>query len=109
MANWEDEFVPRFVEDNIVLSLSDLSKYESYTYNLSEDNLENDIHAAISDYNELQSGLLSGCVFSDIDGTRHHPFLKLISAVNNFANDDGEKTESLIVYSANGHPTCLND
>ncbi len=67
------------------------------------------MHTTISDYNKSQSGLLSGCVFSNIDGMRHHPVLKLISAVNNLANDDGEKTEPLIVYSANGHPICLND
>ncbi len=109
MANLEDEFVPRSVKDNIVLSFSDHSKHKGYTHNLSEDHLENDIHTAISDCNKLQSGLLSGYVFSDIEGTHHHPILKLISLVNNLANDDGEKTELLIVYSANGYPTCLND
>ncbi len=109
MANWEDEFVPRSVEDNIVLSPSDHSEYEGYTHDLSEDNLENNMHAAISDCNKSQSGLLSGCVLSDIDGMRQYPVLKLIFTVNNLANDNGEKTKPLIVYSANGHPTCLND
>ncbi len=109
MANWEDEFVPKSVEDNIVLSPSDHSEYEGYTHDLSEDNLENDMHAVISDCNESQSGLLSGCVFSNIDRTHHHPVLNLISVVNNLANDNSEKTEPLIMYSANGHPTCLND
>ena len=50
MANWEDEFVPRSVEDNNVLSPSDHSKHQGYTHDLSEDNLENDIHTAISDF-----------------------------------------------------------
>ncbi len=90
MANWEDEFVPRSVKDNIVLSLSNHSEYESYTHNLSEDNLKNNMHAAILNYNKLQSGLLSG-VFSNIDGMRHHPVLKFISMVNNLANDNGKK------------------
>ncbi len=53
MANWEDEFVPRSVKDNIVLSSSDHFKHKGYTHDLSEDNLENDMHAAISDCNEL--------------------------------------------------------
>ena len=121
MANWEDEFVPRSVEDNIVLSPSDHSEHQGYTHDLSEDNLENDMHAAISDSwdsgckdgsNESQSQLVSGCVFSDIDGTRHHPVLKLISAVHNLGrstNDDAEETEPLIVYSSDGRPSCLND
>ena len=121
MANWEDEFVPRSVEDHIVLSPSDHSEHQGYTHDLSEDNLENDMHAAISDSwdsgckdgcNESQSQLLSGCVFSDIDGTRHHLVLKLISAVHNLGrstNDDAEETEPLIVYSSDGRPTCLNN
>lgn len=33
MANWEDKFVPKSVEDNIVLSSSDYSKYQDYIYN----------------------------------------------------------------------------
>ena len=94
MANWKDEFVPRFVEDHIVLSLSDHSKHQGYTYNLSEDNSKNDMHAAISDCwdsgcknecKKLQSQLLSGCVFSNIDGMRYHPVQKLISTVHNLS------------------------
>ena len=76
MANWEDEFVPRSIKDNIVLSPFDHSKHKDYMHNFSQDNLENDMHAAILDCNISQSGLLSGCVFSDIDGTYHHPILK---------------------------------
>ncbi len=109
MTNWEDGFVPKSVKDNIILSPSDHSEHEGYMHDLSEDNLENDIHAAISECNESQSGLLSGCDFSNIDGTCHHPVSKLISVVNNLANDNSEKTEPLIMYSANSHSTCLND
>ncbi len=101
--------IPRSIKDNIILSPSDHSKHEGYSHDLSKVNLENNMHAAISDCNESQSGFLSGCVFSNIDRTRHHPVLKLISAVNKLANDNGEKTELLIVYNTNGHPTYLND
>ncbi len=78
-------------------------------HDLREDNLENNIHAVISDCNKSQSDLLSGCVFSNIDGIHHHPVSKLISRVNNLANDNNKKTDPLIVYSANSHPTYLND
>ena len=78
-------------------------------HNLSEDNLKNDIHTAILDCNNLQFSLLCGYVFSNIDGTRHYPVLKLISMVNNLANDDGEKTKLLIVYNANNQLIYLND
>ena len=91
------------------MSLSDHFKYKGYTYNLNEDNLENDMHAVISDYNKLQSDLLSRYIFSNIDRICHYPVMKLIFAVNNFANDNGEKAKPLIVYSANDHPIYLND
>lgn len=71
----------RFVEDNIALSASDHSKYKDYTHNLSENNLKNDIHIAISDSNKLQSDLLSRYIFSDIDRMQYHPILILISMV----------------------------
>lgn len=121
MARWEHEFVPRSVKNNIVLSLSDYSKHQGYTHDLSNDSLENNMHAAISDFwdsgykdgcRKSQSQLLSGSVFSDIDGMRHHPILKLISTVHNLGrsiNDDAKETESLIIYSFDGRPTCLNN
>ena len=67
------------------------------------------MHAAILNYNKLQSGFLSKCVFSNIDRTHHHSVLKLIFAINNLANDNGKKTLLLIVYNAKDHPICLND
>ena len=78
-------------------------------HNLSKVNLENNMHAAISNCNKSQSGLFSRCVFSNINGTLHHSILKLISAINNLVNDNSEKTKPLIVYNANGHPICLNN
>ena len=109
IANWEDEFIPRFVEDNIVLSPSNYSEHKGYTHNFSENNLKNNIHTAILDSNKSQSDFLSGCIFSNINETYYNPILKLISIVNNLANNNGEKTEHLIMYSANSHPIYLND
>ena len=40
---------------------------------------------------------------------RHHPILKLISAMNNLVNNNNKKTEPLIMYSANDHLMCLNN
>ena len=121
MANWEDEFVPRSVEDNIVLSPSDYSEHQGYTHDFNEDNLENDMHAAISDSwdsgskdksNKSQSQLVSGCVFSDINKMRHHPVLKLISAMHNLdrsTNNDAKEIKLLIVYSSDSRLSYLND
>ena len=67
------------------------------------------MHAAISDFHKLYSGFFSECVFSNIDEMHYHPVLKLISVLNNFINNNAEKTKSFTVYSANGHSTCLNN
>lgn len=109
IANWEDKFIPRFIEDNTVLSPSNHFKYKGYIYDLSENNLENDIHVTISDFNKLQFSLFSRCVFSKIDRTQHHPVLKLISIVHNLINGNAKVTEPLIVYNANNYPTSLNN
>ena len=109
MINWEDEFVPKSVKDNIVLSPSNHSKHKGYMHNFNENNLENNMHTAISDYNKLQSSFLSRCVFSNIDRMHHYSILKLISMVNNLANNNGKKTKPLIMYSTNSHPICMNN
>lgn len=47
MANWEDKFILRYVEDNIILSPSDYFKYKYYMHDLIKKHLKNDIHTAI--------------------------------------------------------------
>lgn len=53
IINGENEFVPRFIKDNVILSSSNHFKHKGYMHNLSQNNLENNIHAAISDCNKL--------------------------------------------------------
>ena len=76
------------------------------------------MYAAISDFwdfgctdesNKLQSQLVNGCVFGDIDETCNHPVLKLIYTVHNFGrstNNDAEETEPLIIYSSDSCFFC---
>lgn len=78
-------------------------------YDLRKDNLENNIYTTILDFNKLQSSLFSGYIFSNIDKIRYHLVFKLISAMNNFANDNSEKTKPLIIYSTNGYLIYLNN
>lgn len=109
MENWDDEFISRFVEHNIILSLSNHSEYKSYIHDLSQINLKNDIYATILYCKKLQSCLFSKCVISNIDGTCHYRILKLISIVHNLTNDNVKVTELLIIYNANDHYTSFND
>lgn len=69
MANSDNKFVLRFIKNNIILNLSDYSKYKGYIHNFSQDNLKNNIFIVISNYNKLQSGLHSKYIFSNIDKT----------------------------------------
>ncbi len=78
-------------------------------HNFKENNLKNNMHFVILDCNKLLSDLFSRCVFGDINRMRYHSILKLISVLNNLANDNSEKTKPLIMYSANSHPIYLND
>lgn len=109
MANWKNEFVPWSVKDNIILSSSNYSKHKSYIYDLSQDNIKNNIRAAILDCNKLELGFFSKCIFNNIDRICYHFVLKLIFTINNFTNNNTEETKSLIIYSSNSHPIYLNN
>lgn len=121
IANLKDEFLPRFVEDHIILGQFNHFENQRYKHDLSEYNLDNNMHAAILDfwdssykdgYNKLQSQLFSRCVFSDIDQICHNLVLKLIFTVHNFGrliNDNIEEMEPLIIYSSDNCLTSLND
>lgn len=109
MSNWEDEFVFKSIDDNIVLSASDYSNHKGYMHNLSRNNLENDMYIVISESNKLQSGLISRYVFTNIDRIRHHLFLKLISVVYNLTNSNIKTTKPFIIYNTNSHPISLNN
>lgn len=67
------------------------------------------MYTTILSYNKLQLGLLSRCVFIDINRMRYHPILKIISTIHNLININIEKTKLLILYSSNSHFTCLNN
>lgn len=108
-ANLENKFISKSVKDNIVLSPSNHPKHKDYTYDLSQNKLENDIHTTILNYNKLQLGLFNGCVFININGMCYHPILKIIFKMYNLVNINTEKTKPLIIYSSNGHFTCLNN
>lgn len=53
MVNWEDKFVFRLIEDNIVMSPFPPSKHENYMHNFGKDNLENNMYSMISNNNKM--------------------------------------------------------
>lgn len=121
MESWEEVFISKSDEDNIILSLSDYSELQGYIYNLSEDNLKNNMHITISDFwnsgckngcNKLQSQLFNECVFSIINKTHYYSILKLVSVVPNLnrsTNDNAEAMEAYIIYNSDSCFTCLHN
>ena len=83
LENWEDEFVPAGIADRVLQCGSDFAEREGYTMNLESDNYENDLHHAVEDAGLDDSGILSGCLYTDADDTREHPTMKLVAAMTN--------------------------
>lgn len=50
IKSWKEEFIPRSIKNNIFLSSSNYSKYQSYIYNFNKNNFKNDIYTVISDF-----------------------------------------------------------
>lgn len=109
MTNQKNKFISKSVKDNIVLTLFNCFKQKDYIYYFSQDNKKNDIYITILNYNKLQSDLFNKYVFSNINGIYYHSILKLISMLNNFINNNIEKTELLIIYNINGYLIYLKN
>lgn len=105
----ENEFIPKSLQDNIILNPSHHSKLGNYMYDLSQNNLKNNIYTVISNYNKLQLDFLSEYIFIDINEIYYHPILKIISMVHNLININTKKIKPLIIYSSNGHFIYLNN
>ena len=82
LANtWEDELIPAGLSNRVLQCDEDQQEREA---DLSTDNYENDLHHAVNDAGIDDSGILSGCLYTDADDAREHPTMKLVSAVTNY-------------------------
>ncbi len=63
-------------------------------------------NAGISD-----SGLLSGCLYTDVDETQEHPTMKLVSAITNYKkkSNNEDANISILTYKNSGRVVLLND
>ncbi len=112
MDDWDDEFIPAGIKSRVLHCDPDSNEREGYATDLNADNHKNELHHAMSDAGLNDSGLLSGCLYTDADDAREHPIMKLVSAVTNYKRG-AASTENLdlpiLMYKNNGRPIPLND
>jgi hypothetical protein len=89
LDSWADSFIPSDLEDLIIHSENDHEEHESYAANIEAENCENDLQQALDD--ETSDPISSGCVYSDVESTRQHPTLQLLSAILNLERDRFER------------------
>lgn len=112
LDNWEDEFVPTGIVNRVLRCDPDSEEREGYAANLESDNYENELHSAVNDAGLNDSGLLSGCLYTDADDAREHPTMKLVSAVTNYKRGAALSDNvdlPILTYKNSGRPIPLND
>ncbi len=112
MDDWQDEFIPTSIKSCVLLYDPDSDERERYSADLNADNHENELHHSMSDAWLNDSGLLSGCLYTDIDDARDHFIMKLVSTVANY-KQGAASTENLdlpiLTYKNKGRLIPLND
>jgi hypothetical protein len=127
MHNWPNEFIPPEIADNVIcLQNPDHHEREGYTVSLENGNYENELQAAQDrafafDENDP---LLSGSVYTDINGERADPNLRTIDNLLGIVTGEGQINEAtempdeehshgqrdnpLISYAIRGQAKLLN-
>jgi hypothetical protein len=101
MGSWDDNFIPREIQDNIIcLGESDHHERERYTVSLQAGNYENDLHASQDEAfhadDDDHEPLMTGSVYTDINGERQDPNVRTVDtllrvmAISRYRSDDRE-------------------
>ncbi len=91
LSSMPDEFISKGISSRVVVMEDNSSERKDYKANLVENNEENDLHHAIRSADINGSGILSGCIYTDVNESRQNPYLKLISVIHNLSNDNAAK------------------
>ncbi len=104
LSSMLDEFIPGDDSSRVVIIENDISKREGYGVDLSKNNDENDLHYAIGSAGINELGILSSCIYIDVNESRQNPYLKLISAIYNLSNDSTPDNNGVEDYSVDPPP-----
>lgn len=114
-----DAFIPEGISSKVVIMKNDISEHKGYRVDLSKNNNESDLHNVIGSTGINKSGILSSCIYINVDISGQNPCLKLISVTHNLSNDsspndNGVKDHSvdpppIITYNLQGDRKPFND
>jgi hypothetical protein len=107
LASWEDSFIPHDLEESIVHSESDRDEHEGYTADLQVGNYENDFQEALD--SQSSAPISTGCVYTDVESSRQHPALQLVSAILNLERDRFERDAPPLSNAGDSVPHYIDD
>ncbi len=114
LASMHSEFILKSILLRIIVIENDSSKRMGYEANLIENNEENNLYHDIGTVSINELGILSGCIYTNINKFKQNSYLKLISTIDNFFDNNGvedhnNKTRPVISYNLHSDGKPLND
>lgn len=112
LDGWNEEFVPVGISSRVLKYDPSHEEREGYAANFDSDNYENKLHHALGTGGLNDSGILSGCLYTDVYDTQENPTMKLVLAVTNHKRTAASEDTSeipILTYENNGRPVPLND
>lgn len=82
------EFISGGISLKVVSIKNNSSERKGYGVDLVKNNDENNLHYAIEATGIYEFGILSRCIFTNVNISRQNPYLKLIFAVHNLSDDN---------------------
>ncbi len=87
LLSMPDEFILEGISSRVIVMEDDSSERKGYEVNLVENNEENDLYHAIRSIGINESGILSSCIYTNINESKQNPYFKLISTIHNLFHD----------------------
>ena len=115
---WAESFIPPVLQEAIIHVPEDRDSDERGTYaGDMEGHSENDLHNALNDM--ADGGIASGAVYSDVEGQRQNPELKMVMTLMEMMDKPGEGSADangqqaveipVITWVGNGQHVLMND
>lgn len=87
LLDMSDEFISKSILSRVVIIKNDISECEGYRIDLSKNHNKNDIYHTIESADINKSGILSDCIYIDINKSRQNLYLRFISVLYNLSNN----------------------
>lgn len=114
LSSMPDKYIFKGILLRLIIMEYNNSKCKSYGADLVENNNKNNLYHAIRAASINKLGIMSGCIYIDVNKSRQNPYLKLISAIYNLSDDNAAKDYNdnlrpVISYNFYGNRKPLND